>query len=164
MPRGWLGLSMIGLAVCAVVGLSARGQEPPGGNGAVYRVGGGLRDGVSAFPRTNYAQLKPIRAGEVDFKHYHTYEEATALLRMWTARYPNLVQLYSVGRSLEGREIWQITITNQRTGKATDKPAFFLEGGRHAGEQAPGQCSPGPRSHARRPPERSADPRRLALG
>ena len=53
---------------------------------------------------------------------------------MWAAKYPDLVELYSVGQSFEGREIWQITITNKKTGKDTDKPAFFLEGGRHAGE------------------------------
>jgi len=100
----------------------------------LYRVGGGVRDGVSAFPRTTYWQLKPQKEGEYDARHYHTYEEATALLRMWAARYPNLVELYSVGQSLEGRDIWQVTITNQRTGPHTDKAAFFIEGGRHAGE------------------------------
>lgn len=99
-----------------------------------YQVGGGHRDGVSVFPRVAYPQVKPLKDGEVDFAHYHTYEEATALLRTWAAAHPDLVELYSVGRSLEGREIWQITITNRKTGKHTDKPAFFIEGGRHAGE------------------------------
>ena len=70
----------------------------------------------------------------VDFRHYHSYEETASLLKMWAAKYPDLVELYSVGQSFEGREIWQITITNRKTGKDTDKPAFFLEGGRHAGE------------------------------
>jgi len=44
------------------------------------------------------------------------------------------VELYSVGQSLEGRDTWQVTITNQRTGPHTEKAAFFIEGGRHAGE------------------------------
>jgi hypothetical protein len=117
------------LAVTAVAGVVLAAQ-----GGRVYQVGGGTRDGVSAFPRVDYAQVRPIKDGEVDFKHFHTYEEATALVRMWAARYPGLVQLYSVGQSLEGREIWQITVTNQKTGRHTDKPAFFIEGGRHAGE------------------------------
>ena len=30
--------------------------------------------------------------------------------------------------------MWQITITNKKTGPHTDKAAFFIEGGRHAGE------------------------------
>jgi len=122
---------IVGVAGWLVVGVAA--QAPETAN-KMYRVGGGVRDGASAFARVEYAQLKPLREGEVDFKHFHTYEEATAILRMWAARYPNLVELYSVGQSLEGREIWQITITNEKTGRAVDKPAFFIEGGRHAGE------------------------------
>ncbi len=123
-------------AIVIVVSVVAGGVVAALGaqGGKMYQVGGGARDGVSAFPRVDYAQLKPIKDGEVDFRHFHTYEESTALLRMWAARDPNLVKLYSVGQSLEGREIWQVTITNQKTGKDTDKPAFFIEGGRHAGE------------------------------
>ena len=99
-----------------------------------YSVEGGRRDGVSSFPRVDYPQVKPLKDGEVDFQHFHTYEETTVLLKKWAAAYPDLVDLYSVGHSLEGRDIWQITITNWKKGKHTDKPAFFIEGGRHAGE------------------------------
>jgi hypothetical protein len=99
----------------------------------MHRVAG-ARDGVSAFPMVNYPQLEPLRAGHLDFKHYHTYEETVALLQGWAAKYPELVDLYSAGQSFEGREIWQITITNKKTGKDTDKPGFFLDAGRHAGE------------------------------
>ncbi len=112
-------------------GPSAEGPraKPP----ATHRVGG-TRDGVSFFPRVQYPETKPLHPGEVDFKHYHTVEETVALLRMWAQKYPDLVDLYSVGQSFEGRDIWQVTITSKKTGKDTDKPAFFLEGGRHAGE------------------------------
>jgi hypothetical protein len=100
----------------------------------MYRVGGGYRDGASVFPRVQYPQVQPLKEGEVDFQHFHTFEEATMLLRTWAETHPDLVELYSVGKSLEGREIWQITITNRKMGRHTDKPAFFIEGGRHAGE------------------------------
>jgi hypothetical protein len=122
----------------ALLTAQERGQRegrgaPPARVTPVHRVAG-VRDGVSAFQRVDYAQLKPLKAGELDFKHYHSLEETAALLKMWAAKYPDLVELYPVGQSFEGREIWQITITNKKTGKDTDKPAFFLEGGRHAGE------------------------------
>jgi hypothetical protein len=99
----------------------------------MYKVGG-TRDGMSAFPKVDYPQMRPLVAGEYDSQHYHALEEANNLLKMWSQKYPGLVDLYSVGRSFEGRDIWQITITNKKTGRDTDKPAFFLEGGRHAGE------------------------------
>ena len=111
-------------------GASGQGQVKPR---PMHRVGG-ARDGASAFPRVDYLQVKPTTPGEIDFAHFHTYDETVSLLRGWAAKYPELVDLYSVGQSFEGREIWQVTIANKKTGKHTDRPAFFIEGGRHAGE------------------------------
>ena len=108
--------------------------EPTAKKKETYRVMGGARDGISAFDRVAYPELVPEKAGVYDPRHYHTYEESIELLKAWAAQYPDLVDLYSVGKSLEGREIWQITITNKKTGKHTDKPALFIEGGRHSGE------------------------------
>jgi hypothetical protein len=95
---------------------------------------GGERHGVSFFPRVQYAETQPKVAGEMDFSHYHTYGEVLEFLRKWEKEYPNLVSLYSVGKSYEGRDIWQMTLTNKGTGADTDKPAMFLEGNRHSGE------------------------------
>ena len=117
-------------ALSMVHGVVVARQEKPR---PMHRVAG-ARDGASAFPRVDYSQVKPKAAGEPDFAHYHTYDETVALLRGWAAKYPDLVELYSVGQSFEGRDIWQITIANKKNGKHTDRPAFFIEGGRHAGE------------------------------
>ena len=99
----------------------------------VYTVGG-TRHGASFFPYVDYPQTRPKVEGEMDFDHYHKYGEVISFLKKWEKEYPNLVELYSVGQSFEGRDIWQITITNKSTGKDTDKPAMFLEGNRHSGE------------------------------
>lgn len=127
----------------ATAGLLAQpGPQAPQGAAAAepakrpppYVVRGGHRDGPSFFPRVEYPQVAPRVDGQLDFEHYHTYEETVTLLRTWAERFPDLVDLYSVGQSLEGRELWQVTITNEKTGPHTDKPGFFIEGGRHAGE------------------------------
>src|SRR5690606_7062840 len=55
-------------------------------------------------------------------------------LRRWAERHPDIVELYEVGRSYEGRPILQLTLTNRQTGPALEKPAAFFEGGRHSGE------------------------------
>jgi hypothetical protein len=124
-------------AAVLIIGLTAQEFGPRGRQASklppTYTVGG-FRHGVSFFPKTDYEFTKPKKEGEIDFAHYHTYEEVTAILRKWAADYPNLVELYSAGKSFEGREIWQITITNKATGKDTDKPAMFIEGNRHSGE------------------------------
>ena len=77
----------------------------------------------------------------MDFQHYHKYDEVIVFLNTWAKDFPNLVDLYSVGKSFEGRDIWQITITNKATGKDTDKPAMFVEGNRHSGEVTAGESA-----------------------
>jgi hypothetical protein len=94
----------------------------------------GERHGVSFFPAVEYPETEPKVEGRMDFSHYHKYAEVVAFLQKWEKEYPNLVELYSVGKTFEGRDIWQVTITNKTTGKDTDKPAMFLEGNRHSGE------------------------------
>ena len=94
----------------------------------------GERHGTSVFPLANYAEVKPLVAGQIDWQHYHTSAEIEEFMRKWAQQYPDLVDLYSVGKSFGGRDIWQMTLTNKRTGAHTDKPAAFFEGGRHSGE------------------------------
>jgi len=101
----------------------------------------GVRHGISYFPRVDYPETRPLVPGEMDFKHYHKYDEVIYFLNKWAKDYPHLVDLYSVGKSFEGRDIWQITITNKSTGKDTDKPAMYVEGNRHAGEVTPAECA-----------------------
>jgi hypothetical protein len=129
-------LCFLSLAAVLLLGVSAqefrRGGFTPVPTKA-YIVGG-VRHGASFFPRYEGALIKPKTPGTMDFTHYHTYGEVIEFLNQWAKDYPNLVDLYSVGKSFEGREIWQITITNKTTGKDTDKPAMYVEGNRHAGE------------------------------
>ncbi len=65
---------------------------------------------------------------------YHRYGELTSFLHAWATLYPGLCKLYSLGRSPEGREIWQVTLTNFATGEDTVKPAYHINGQHHAGE------------------------------
>jgi len=94
----------------------------------------GKSDGQRTFPLTNYPETKPLVAGQMDFKHYHTSAEVEWWMKKWAAEKPDLVDLYVVGKSFGGRDILQMTLTSKKTGKDTDKPAAFIEGGRHSGE------------------------------
>lgn len=70
----------------------------------------------------------------IAFDRYYRYAELTDLLRAYAAEYPQLVQLESIGQSHEGKEIWMLTLTDQTTGPAADKPAFWCDGNIHASE------------------------------
>lgn len=130
-------ISLFAAALCVAAPASAqRGgfrQEGPSGPPKVHVVPG-VRTGPSAFPLTNYDQVKPVVAGQMDFKHYHTSIEIEEWMRKWAKDHPDFVDLYTVGQTFGGRDIWQLTLTNKKSGKDTDKPAAFFEGGRHSGE------------------------------
>ena len=68
------------------------------------------------------------------FDQFYRHDEMTRLLRDYAAAAPHLVQLSSLGRSHEGRDIWLLTITHTATGLDTDKPAFWVDGNIHAAE------------------------------
>lgn len=102
--------------------------------GEKYYTLSGYRHGVSFFPKVRFSQVQ-YKAGEtLTFDKYHSADVICTWLKRWSEKYPELVDLYQVGESFEGRPILQITVTNKKTGKDTDKPAAFFEGGRHSGE------------------------------
>lgn len=70
----------------------------------------------------------------IAFDRYYRYNDLTSLLEAYATEYPTFVQLSSIGKSFEGRDIWLITVTNQETGPANEKPAFWCDGNIHASE------------------------------
>ncbi len=65
---------------------------------------------------------------------FYTYDVLTKLLYELVEAHPKLAQVESIGKSLEGRELWLVTLTNQETGPALEKPAYWIDGNTHAGE------------------------------
>ena len=68
------------------------------------------------------------------FDQFYRYPELTRLLQDYAAAAPQLVQLRSIGKSHEGRDIWLLVLTNANSGADTDKPAFWVDGNIHAAE------------------------------
>ena len=122
------------LSLAALAPITAQPQQQSRDTSRKVLVVPGERAGASVFPLTNYPETKPLVPGQIDWQHYHTNDEINAFMRQWADRYPDLVELYTVGQSFGGVPIWQMTLTNKKTGRHTDKPAAFFEGGRHSGE------------------------------
>jgi murein tripeptide amidase MpaA len=74
---------------------------------------------------------------QVRFDTYYRYDELTRILHAYAEEYPNLVQIQSIGKSYEGRDIWLLTVTNFATGPAEEKPALWVDGNIHASEVSP---------------------------
>ncbi len=68
------------------------------------------------------------------FDRFYDFEDLTVLLQDYARAYPALVQLRSIGKSHEGRDIWLACVSNAATGADSDKPAFWVDGNIHAAE------------------------------
>ena len=71
------------------------------------------------------------------FDTYYRYSELSSLLHQYATEYPQLVQIESIGKSFEGRDVWLLTVTNMETGAANEKPALWVDGNIHATEVSP---------------------------
>ncbi|MEK7355942.1 MAG: M14 family metallopeptidase [Bdellovibrionota bacterium] len=65
--------------------------------------------------------------------NFHNYEEMKTELLALAAKYPNLAEVDSIGKSVEGRDIYRIRISGDLVNGA-DHPAAIFMGGHHARE------------------------------
>ncbi|MDX9928521.1 MAG: M14 family metallopeptidase [Bacteroidales bacterium] len=94
----------------------------------------GYRHGMSFFPKARSPHVEYEAGEKLSFDKFHTTDVMNTWMIRYAERYPDLVDLYEVARSFEGRPILQMTLTNSKTGRHTDKPGSFFEGNRHSGE------------------------------
>lgn len=80
-----------------------------------------LRDDVKDFPAADSA--------------YSNYKEATDILKSVAAKNPDIASLFSIGKTIEGREIWTLRVNTTAKGETTSaKPGAFYVGTHHARE------------------------------
>ena len=126
---------LIAAAILITANLQAQSQQENGRSQKIkYHTLSGFRHGVNYFPLVELSSVQYAPGENLSFDKYHTEEVILEWMKRWAEKYPDLVDLYKVGKSYEGRDIWQMTFTNKKLGKDTDKPAAFFEGGRHSGE------------------------------
>jgi hypothetical protein len=68
------------------------------------------------------------------FDVFYRHDDLTRLLQGYAQALPTLVEVRSIGKSHEGRDIWVVIITSKATGADVDKPAFWVDGNIHAAE------------------------------
>lgn len=69
-----------------------------------------------------------------NYDHYYDWQEMTDCLKQFADKYPHCMKLESICVSAEGKDVWAVTLTDQKSGKAEDKPAYYIDGNHHAGE------------------------------
>lgn len=71
---------------------------------------------------------------EVSWNRYYTYDGVVDIMQKIAKAYPNLTRLESIGKSVEGREIWLLAISDFKTGNPDRKPAMYIDGNIHSNE------------------------------
>lgn len=88
---------------------------------------------VPAQPLTFPGPLFP-RPPVFDDHVYHHYPDLTTELQDLANQYPDIAKLSSIGKSVDGRELWQMEITDFSADDA-GKSTIYVDGGHHGNEQ-----------------------------
>jgi len=71
---------------------------------------------------------------DVDFGRYPLFDELEKILVKLSVEYPSLTELYSIGKTLQGRDLWVVEVTNKEIGPASEKPGLWIDGNTHSSE------------------------------
>lgn len=73
----------------------------------------------------------------ISISEFYDYERLTAKLETLEDAAPDLVDLSSIGQSRDGRDLWCVTVANERTRPSADhRPALLVTANMHARELA----------------------------
>lgn len=71
---------------------------------------------------------------EIAWNRYYDSEQLHEIMQRIEKAYPNLVKISSIGKSVEGKDMWQMTISNFKNGDPDKKPAMYIDGNIHSNE------------------------------
>src|SRR4051812_3850440 len=75
--------------------------------------------GAGALAAVLLTSLAPVQAAAADFPAkdalYHTYPEMVADIQGVAAAHPDIVSVFSIGKSYQGRDIWVAKISDNVT-------------------------------------------------
>lgn len=77
--------------------------------------------------------LSPAAYVEIEWVHYHDYTETVTILLTLNETHSSVVDVFSIGKSLHGRDIYCVRLTNESN--QTPKPEVFFIGYHHGCEQ-----------------------------
>lgn len=90
---------------------------------------------LAALMALSAAVVAPVPAGAFPAydSGYHGYGEMRREIKAIAAAHPNIVRVFSIGRSYQGRRLWAAKVSDH-VGRDEDEPELLFDGGHHARE------------------------------
>ncbi|MCH2160909.1 MAG: hypothetical protein MK085_03440, partial [Phycisphaerales bacterium] len=77
---------------------------------------------------------------DLPFNRFYDFEELEDAMARLAEAHPELATLVSLGKSVEGRDMWLMVINDPATGADTEKPAMWIDGNVHGNEIQAGEA------------------------
>ncbi|VDL77063.1 unnamed protein product [Nippostrongylus brasiliensis] len=90
--------------------------------------------GASKADVTIFPSIGPFVDVDASELRNHNYTEMTAWLKAITLNYPNITHLYSIGKSVQGRDLWVLIISDSPKEHEILEPEVKLVGNMHGNE------------------------------
>ena len=71
---------------------------------------------------------------EIAWNRYYDWKEIGDICTRLSKNHPDLIKLSSIGRSVQGKDIYILTVTNFKKDKPENKPAMYIDGNIHSNE------------------------------
>lgn len=71
---------------------------------------------------------------EVAWNRYYDSQQLYEIMKRMERAYPNLVKVSSIGKSVKGKDMWAMTVSNRANGDPDAKPAMYIDGNIHSNE------------------------------
>jgi hypothetical protein len=76
---------------------------------------------------------------EVAWNRFYDHAGLGSILARLHEAFPDLTELYSIGKSTEGRDLWCLEVTARRVGDPARKPGMYIDGNIHGNEVQAGE-------------------------
>ncbi len=120
---------LIGSVLAVVLAQSLAAQvpdrTPPPGNPAAH-----------AYPALGMVAERKVA---VEWNRFHDCAGLAAILEKLHRAFPELTRVYSVGKSVAGRDLWCLEVTAFKVGDPARKPGMYIDGNIHGNEVQAGE-------------------------
>src|SRR5688500_8198308 len=81
------------------------------------------RKDTNIFPALGITAERKV---EVAWNRFYDHAGLTAIQKKLHEAFPQLTKLYSIGQSIEGRDLWCLEVTAKDTGDPNRKPGMWI--------------------------------------